>query len=285
MSPDPRRRDDEGDALDDVVARALAGPKYRAINPDLARRVGAIELAKAASVKDAVKATRSRLHQVAGAYLDAPRYDAWLAELREGLAQGREMGLRALRRVMGRHASTRERLPDLDQFYPRALGGDRSVKRVLDLACGLNPLTLPWLALDDGAEYLGCDIYSDLAEFVNTVFTLPDMSNLIGHIHVRAENRDILSDPPGANVDLVLLLKAIPCLEQADREAGARLLNAIRAPRILVSYPLRTLGGRSVGMAFHYDEAFHALLARVGGASWRVTRQLFSAEITYLIER
>ncbi len=270
-------------ALDTLVAQVLASPKYHAVSPSLTRRVGAIELAKAASLKEAVKATKNRLHQVAGAYLESPRYDAWLTELRMAFAEGEPAARLALRRVMRRHASTRERLPILDEFYARTLAGLGLFHRVVDLACGLNPLAIPWLPLAEGADYLACDIYSDLATFLNSAFALPGPFSAI---YAHAETRDILSDPPDtSNADLVLLLKTIPCLEQVDRDAGARLLAAIHAPRILVSYPLRTLGGRVVGMERHYDESFHALLARVGGSRWRITPHAFATELAYLIER
>ncbi|HEU0028396.1 MAG TPA: hypothetical protein VFQ25_14885 [Ktedonobacterales bacterium] len=270
-------------ALDALVAQVLASPKYRAVSPDLVRRAGAIELAKATNLKEAVKATKNRLHQVAGAYLESPSYNAWLAELQAAFAEGEPAARLALRRVMGRHASTRERLPILDEFYAQTLAGLGPFHRVLDIACGLNPLAIPWAPLATGAEYIACDIYSDLATFLNSAFALPGP---FAAVHARAETRDILSDPPDtSNADLVLLLKAIPCLEQVDRDAGARLLAAIRAPRILVSYPLRTLGGRAVGMERHYDESFHALLARIGGSHWRVTRHTFPTELAYLIER
>ena len=271
------------DALDSLVAQVLASPKYRAISPDLVRRAGGIELAKATSMKDAIKATKNRLHQVAGAYLDAPRYDAWLAELRAASDDGAAVSRLALQRVMSRHASTRERLPILDQFYAQTLAGLGPLHSVLDLACGLNPLAIPWLPLAEGASYLACDIYTDLSAFLNAAFALPGP---FARLHAHAETRDILTDLPDGDADLVLLLKAIPCLEQVDRDAGARLLAAISAPRLLISYPLRTLGGRAVGMERHYDESFHALLARVGGSSsWRVTRHTFATELAYLIER
>jgi 16S rRNA (guanine(1405)-N(7))-methyltransferase len=270
-------------ALDELVQQTLASAKYHTVSPDLARRVGAIELAKAASMKEAVKATRNRLHQVAGAYLDAPRYDAWLGELRAAFADDTGMAARpALRHIMERHASTHERLPILDSFYAETLAGRGPFHRVLDLACGLNPLTIPWQPLADGADYIACDIYSDLTGFLDAAFALPGP---FSRVHAHATTRDILADLPTGDADLVLLLKAIPCLEQVDRDAGARLLSAIHAPLILVSYPLRTLGGRGVGMERHYNAQFQALLARVGGDKWQVTRHVFATELAYLVER
>ncbi|MBC8075034.1 MAG: hypothetical protein H7Y32_03080, partial [Chloroflexales bacterium] len=80
--------------LERLVGEVLASPKYRAINPATVRLVGLRELAAHRTFKEAVKATRNKLHQTAGAYLeDRPRYEQWLAELWEaqsGKAQSGE---------------------------------------------------------------------------------------------------------------------------------------------------------------------------------------------------
>src|SRR5262245_15507029 len=68
--------------LDELVQAVLASPKYRAISEELIRVIGARELSARRGMKEAVKATKNKLHQIAGAYLDArPPYDQWLAQL------------------------------------------------------------------------------------------------------------------------------------------------------------------------------------------------------------
>ena len=57
--------------LDALVAEVLGSPKYRSISPDLVCAVGARELAARRSMREAVKETKGRLHQVAGAFLGA----------------------------------------------------------------------------------------------------------------------------------------------------------------------------------------------------------------------
>jgi len=65
--------------LDELVQAVLASPKYRAISEELIRSIGARELSARRGMKEAVKATKNKLHQVAGAYLDANREgQAWL---------------------------------------------------------------------------------------------------------------------------------------------------------------------------------------------------------------
>src|SRR5487761_1612032 len=237
-----------GSALDQLVTAVLASAHYRAVAEPLIRRLGERELAKRRTLKEAIKATKNKLHQVAGAYLDEPRYDAWLSELRsaweaDGTSATDDMGdmgerrrRAALRSVLARHASTRERLPILDQFYAQTLATLGPIRSVLDLACGLNPLALDWLPLAAEATYDVCDIYDDLTAFLNAYFALEQTHGRPG-LRAIAETRDVLSAPPTQRVQLALLLKAIPCLEQLEKTAGERLLRAIQADHLLVSFP------------------------------------------------
>lgn len=260
--------------LDALVARVLAGAKYGAILPALVRAVARRELATGKSLKEAGKATRSKLHRVAGSYLSGRmRYDDWLAEI----AAARDAGDQALRQacwgVMARHASTRERLPILETLYATSLAGIEPLHSVLDVACGLNPLAIPWMPLAPGARYVACDIYRDLMAFLGSAMRLLGVAG-------SAEWRDVVRDPPDDEVDLVLLLKAIPCLEQLDKGAGRRLLDRLRARHLVVSFPVASLGGRDKGMIEHYDAHMHALL---DGRPWGVERHLFETELAYVV--
>src|SRR6185369_15725969 len=147
-------------------------------------------------LKEAIKATKNKLHQVAGAYLDARLpYDEWLALLTAAAADERRTTnderptanddealsnsvlstqssalAQACRDIMRHHASTRERLPILESFYTTTLASLGPVRSVLDLACGLNPLALPWMPIAPDASYYACDIYADMIAFLNGFF-------------------------------------------------------------------------------------------------------------------
>ena len=55
--------------LERLVAAVVESAKYRHVSPVLVRRVGARELAVRRSWREAVKGTKSKLHQVGAAYL------------------------------------------------------------------------------------------------------------------------------------------------------------------------------------------------------------------------
>ena len=273
MSPKPAPAGPEAD-LAHLVQAVGASAKYHSICRELVEHIGRQELAKRRNLREAVKATKNKLHQVAGAYLpDETRYAAWLAEL--STAQ-QPADLRPIcRKIMEAHASTRERLPILDEFYATLLAEVPPARSVLDLACGLNPLALPWLPLAQGAAYRAVDIYEDMMAFVREFLALP-----LAGVRGQAEARDVLQLGPLPRVDLALILKAIPCLEQMDKAAGARLLGQVQADYVLVSFPAHSLGHRDKGMVANYEAHFRQLMA---GRPGQIRRFQFSGELAFLI--
>ncbi len=265
----------EENSLEQLVNQVLGSPKYSRISPELVQDIGQRELSKGRSLKEAVKATKNKLHQVAGAYLSAiPDYSRWLTDLQSASVQGESALKETCRSLMRRHASTAERLPILDRFYAETLGDIGPQYSVLDVACGFNPLAIPWMGLPEGAHYEAVDIYQDLMEFLQEYFPLV---GIIGYAHTI----DCLQACPTGLFDLALMLKTIPCLEQVDKNAGRRLLETIHARHLLVSFPARSLGGRSKGMPENYEAHFQELVA---GKPWRIRRFVFPSEIAFLIQ-
>lgn len=276
------------DNIVELIQAVQSSQKYAAISEAMIRSIGLRELAARRNLKEAIKATKNKLHQVAGAYLDARLpYDEWLALLgaaRQGDKQtsrqadiaidGSQFRQTCLT-IMRHHASTRERLPILQSFYATTLASLGQVRSVFDLACGLNPLALPWMPLAADARYYACDIYADMIAFLNGFFA---------HAGVRGNARicDLAAGAPDEQVDVALLLKALPPLDQQAKYAGRDLLRALNARHILVSFPAQSLGGRSKGMAENYEQRFRALADAEG---WAIERFVFPTELALLVRK
>jgi 16S rRNA (guanine(1405)-N(7))-methyltransferase len=262
------------DLLDQIVVDVIKSKRYRQVDSGLIRSVAQNELLKRHNLKETVKAVKNKLHQVGGAYLEEKMpYDAWLDVIREASRADPDEFSSALRSTMEHHASTRERLSFLDEFYSTCLAGLPPVRSVLDLACGLNPLANPWMHLADGALYLALDIYQDMMDFLSAALSLFPLE-----AHTITCN--LVNACPTRPVELALLLKTIPCLDQIDNFAGERLLDSLHAEVILVSFPLRSLGGREVGMATNYERHFLEMATDKG---WKIDRFGFSNELVFRI--
>lgn len=262
------------EVIAEIVHSVLSSPRYATITPPLVRRIALQEQPKGRDLKETVKAVKNKLHQVAGAYLvHRPNYPALLERLQAAASQS-EAALRlALRQIMAVHASTRERLPILDQFYTRLLAELPPVHSILDLACGFHPLAIPWMGLSPGVKYMAVDIYHDMMEF---------LSLAMRYLHISAHTlaQDVLESCPEDEFDLVFLLKTIPCLEQVDKQAGRILFDRLRARRLIVSFPARSLGGKEKGMVENYEQHFYELTS---GRGWDIRRFEFPSELAFLI--
>ncbi len=263
--------------LDLLVETVLAGGRYRTVHPDLVRRIGARELAVRKSFKEAVKATRSQLHQVGGAYQERPiPYEAHIRTLETLSNDLSDPAVRSFcSKLMGEHTSTRERLPILDTFYVTLLKPLLPINSIADLACGLNPLALPWMSLSPKTRYFACDIYSDMLSFVRQFFE---------HFNQPIETGmcDLTDFTLPEPVQVALLLKTIPCLEHLDKDIGRKLVTTLPAEHLVVSFPAHSLGGRSKGMPATYEARFMEL---IDGTGWQTERHLFSSELVFVLHR
>jgi 16S rRNA (guanine(1405)-N(7))-methyltransferase len=263
--------------LQKLVAAVVSQERYRSIFPSLVEKVANLELSKGRSFKETVKATRAKLHQVGSSYQEQGiDYPFWIQKLRDLPNPVDKESLQEFCcSMMEQHASTRERLPFIDSFFSTVLEKIQPIHSIMDVACGLNPLAIPWIPLASNSRYYASDIYSDLIDFLPTFFQRAGVQG-------DAELCDLTSTIPKDEVQLAFLLKTLPCLEQLDKSIGPRLLEGIRAEHILVSFPVHSLSGRSKGMRANYSAHFQEILSVWKG---HVEEFHFSNELVYLLSR
>nr|AMP53185.1 ArmA_Rmt [uncultured bacterium] len=219
--------------------------KYRDICPDTVARVFAAERAKYKSEKDADKAARAHLHQITGAFMtpdEMKTADKLLRAYKEGDGEAFEKTLRL-------HSSTRERMEGAQALYEHILNAADSPKSVLDLACGLNPLILGNM----GLTVRGMDISGGCVRLVNEWARVREWN-------VQADCRDLLCNPEMEKADIAFMMKLRPVLEQQKKGSAMELVASVPTDMICVTFPMKTLGGRKVGMEKHYSEWFEGNL-------------------------
>ena len=262
---------------DKLIEKVQANRKYARINQDLVQRLVVEVVEKGLSGRTAVKAVRNKLHQVGGAYFNQNIDYSDLENALSGLPADFHADeiFQFCRESMRMHASTSERLPILEDFFRTCLEPIAPVSSILDLACGLNPLALPWMPLADDCVYHACDIYEDMLDFIRRFF---DYFSLKGMVFPC----DLIAHIPQKQVQVAFILKSIPCLEQMDKTIGLRLLDAVKAEHILISFPVRSLGGKQKGMLDFYAQHFSEMIANT---PWKVKEFSFSTELAYLVSK
>jgi 16S rRNA (guanine(1405)-N(7))-methyltransferase len=199
-----------------TVERLRAAPKYRQIHIDTITDIVRREAAHATSEADLERRARLKLHKVIAGYLFTARPARTLRGLDEAVAAGPEALREWCRGVLARHFSSAERLPDLDRLYPAILDLAGPAASIADLACALNPFTVPWLRAATAASYTGYDLNLSYVELGGQFLGVADAGATVLH-------RDVLVAPGEIRADVALLLKTYHCIE--GRRPGVRTMS------------------------------------------------------------
>ena len=104
------------------------------------------------------------------------------------------------------------------------------------------------MGLPAGASYYACDVFCRPGGVSQPLLSLLSVDG-------RAEVCDLVhAGLPGRGCGVAAQDAAQS--EQMDRQAGRRLLDALDAPLLIISYPAHSLGGRRKGMPDHYAARF-----------------------------
>lgn len=263
--------------LESLVAEIINSRKYRGLGipPETVRDLLLHELDRGVSLKDALKETRRKLHNVVASYLGEPDYPHALDLLNTAYQSGDVREVKAAcSQIMSAHASTKERLVILDEFYPRlwSLTGKPAV--LLDLACGLNPLSFTWMGLERACQYFAYDLNQKRIDFINACFRLQGLTQ-------PGVAGDVLLNPPQLRADTALLFKEAHRFEQRQRGCNLPFWQTLNVRWLLVSLPTSSLSGKHDLVEKHrklVDGICHA-------QPWQVTEVLFANEIVFCVDK
>jgi len=245
-----------------VVAQLSQAAKYRDLCEPTLRRMAAWAAARSASTTDAVKRAKRKLHQVYAAYLEG--WDATAAERLMGQVEAKEapadIARDVARRIMANHVSCRERFGALDHLYHDIFAITGLPTSVLDLGCGLHPLAIPWMGLPADVRYTAWDVDQRLTGVVGRFLAWIGQAGEV-------QAADLLVSLPQQPVDLVFLLKMLPCLEQQQPGVSRELVRHLPGRWLVISFPAQSIGGRLKGMVQHYDQAMRDTLDECGYAA------------------
>jgi 16S rRNA (guanine(1405)-N(7))-methyltransferase len=172
------------------------------------------------------------------------------------------------------HASSRERLPYLDIFYQKIITRIGIPGSILDLACALDPLGLPWMDLPPTTSFFAYDIHQPRLDFLQTFFQCfyPNAS---------AIQQDILIHIPVQKADCAFFFKEAHRLEKRRPGSNRELFAGLNAKWLVVSLPSRDLAGH------HSLETYHTNLVQkaIEGQPWQLTTDVAGDELIFFIHK
>lgn len=261
----------------EIVEEILSSSKYRNLNipPETVSSLVAQEFPRHRSRADALQAVREKLHNIIAPYLGDPNYPAARQALTSAFESHQTEQIKAeCLKLLSAHASTRERIPLLEDFYARLWQVTGTPQVILDLACGLHPFGLPWMGLPAASAYHAYDIHQPRVDLINCFFNLSGMPEL-------AEKRDILLSPPEIAADVAIFFKEAHRFEQRQKGCNRAFWQALKVRWLLVSLPSENLTGRR-SLAERMRALVHSTLA---GLPWPVTEVAFPGEIVFCIRK
>lgn len=265
-----------------VKDEVLTSRKYRNLNPAIVERMSVVAQVKYKSPKEVEKNVKADLHTVYSAFWHGP---ADFAKLFKNICQAKDSGDdgavdNLLKKAIETNSSSGERLVVLDRFMEVvSLLVSRRDPTIVDVGCGLNPLLFIYKKVLPRARFKVYEIDSELVGFLN------DMGELFGY-DIEAKLVDSVTEGEylTQDADLFFLLKMFTTLEFQKKGIAREILEKIKCPNILVSYPTTNIGRNKRGknMEAAYREQFRRIIA---DTNWDIEEIALFNELFFVVRK
>lgn len=218
--------------------------------------------------KKAVKAVRAVLRRIYGVFLTKES-----AKREEYLEQAR------FDKILETHLSTRERIILYPHLYQNIFAITGEPKVILDLGCGLNPASYPYMNIK--AEYYAAEISKDDVDFLNKYFKKAGIKGKAAQLDLikAVKNPQLLNQFPKA--DVCFLFKVLDEIEaKKGRKRSEELIKAINAKWVVISFATRIVTGKP--MKCPERRWLEQMLTRLG-YSFKIIKEV--NEIFYVVKK
>jgi len=188
-----------------------------------------------------IKQVRSQLRRVYGLFRDYSKERKKLVQ--ELLKISPSQRPQILNRILATHSSTQERMSFYNALYSKLFSLTGKPTILLDLGCGINPFSFPYMKLKEGS-YFAYDINAEEIESINSYFQLLHREN--SSFNGKAIVADLLkTNFPKA--DLCFLFKMTDVIDQGKgHKKTEELLKRIPAKYVIISFATKTMSGKKM---------------------------------------
>ncbi len=146
------------------------------------------------------------------------------------------------KKILETHQSTAERIDHYDEVYRNIFKITGYPEKILDLGCGLNPFSYPWMGYQP--DYYASDISPEDCRFIEDYFEKMDINGEAIPANLNnIDKEDVLAVFP--HVDVCFLFKVLDAVVTKP-EISEKLLSDIDADWIVVSFSTVTLSGKKM---------------------------------------
>lgn len=245
-------------------------------------------LDRSGKYKDLVKKIRSRLRIVYGVFQTGKERDKLelLEILKQKLAKTKNLNVskELHSELLKKHLSTKERQPHYPKFYKAIWKVTGKPRSIIDLGCGLNPLSFPFMDLKK-VDYYASELNFADVKFLNAYFDIMEDFGLYGKA-VQQDLSKIAISPELFKVfpksDIAFALKLFDSLKvfKKSKKVDGIIIEKIPATWVVASFPTKTIGQKS--MSNVRRDWLEKLCSRKG---WSFKKVMIGSEILYIIKK
>jgi 16S rRNA (guanine(1405)-N(7))-methyltransferase len=208
--------------------------------------------------KKLVKSVRTVLHKSYGVFLthESKRIKELILDLKESIDRAKIPmdSIEAHKAVLNTHVSTRERLEIYPRLYWHIWTITGKPRKIIDLASGLNPISFPWMGLNN-VDYLATEINKADCDLINEYFERMRKFQLFG-LAVPLDLQQILKTPELLKSlpqsDVCFLFKVLDTIELTkSHKISELIISTIPTRWVIVSFPIKTITKKAMSSTRH----------------------------------
>lgn len=237
--------------------------------------------------KKIIKSVRAVLHKSYGVFLtkEAKKLDGLMLELKHAIdkADNPVKTVDEHTAVLNTHRSTKERLEIYPKLYWAIWTITGKPRRIIDLASGLNPLSFPWMGLNN-VDYLATELNKSDCDFLNEYFGTMRKFQLFGlaiqlDLQQVSKKPDVLKGLPQS--DVCFLFKVLDTIELTNSHKISEIIvSTVPAKWVVASFPIKTIGKKPMSSTRHVW--IEKMCQRLG---YKFKRLLLGNESFYIIDK
>lgn len=241
--------------INDLMGEISQSKKYANLSQDLIERVCRETVKKYSNKKTAISEAKKELHII---------YESFLTKNCQSIAKEKiltyagsdilsDKGFSS--ELLQLHISTKERLGYEEEIYSYICQFISQDCLLTDVGCGFNPLALPYF-VKKPTKYIAYEISNDTVDVLNTYFSIAKANGYSATI------LDAVCESPPVFSDILLAFKLLPLLQQQKKGRAMEFLNVAPFAIAVVSFPIKSLSGKSKGMEAFYTSFLESNLPK-----------------------
>lgn len=177
--------------------------------------------------------------------------------------------------LLSTHLSTKERLPHYETLYKKIFDITSVPKTILDIGCGLNPISIPYMNIDlSKLKYFASELSVEDTNFIENFFVKFNINGEAFLCNIVKEYQ-LLSKYPA---DACFAFKLFDVLESQEKNISYKIISVLKCKWLVASFSLKNIKNKKMKRDKpHYFERF------LNNMEYGFETVLFENEIFYVV--